>query len=336
MSQKFPEYEPFFHKGLRIEIGIPQPSGDVFRDWAVVREFFEDTILVQLSRDYLPSNVRVNISSILDASVWIDQQIYTCTCIVTERDGARNLRLRLFGLLTLKERRQFFRLECTFNFRFTDPDRRIREEVEHEWQKRHELEMMRSGGYDDIVIMARRSELQDAAQEHVWFESSSKPAVLSGGGIGFKLDRKLKPETLLHMELTLPLGPPRIVHAVAEVVHVQEPPTESDTPTYRTGFQFVYMAERDRDEIFRYISQLQLLRLREMSDNRPFLAPSERMDTKPGLDLERVLMRTLCVLVLIAVSLWIWKQLVEYRQRGNTNEIKMIYENSIKKYRKEY
>ena len=85
MAHKFPEYEPFFHKGLRIEIGIPLADGDVFRDWAIVREFWEDTILVQLSRDFLPANVRVDVGTILDANVWIKEEIYSCTSIVTER-----------------------------------------------------------------------------------------------------------------------------------------------------------------------------------------------------------------------------------------------------------
>lgn len=338
MTQKFPEYQPFFHKGLRIEVGIPQPSGDVFRDWAIVREYQEDTILVQLSRDYLPTDVKVNVSSILDASVRIDQQIYTCTSIVTERQGERNLRIRLFGLLTLKERRQFFRLECTFNFRFTEPDLRIRAEVEAEWQNWRELELMKLQGYDDFSVAARQAEHVASHPQHLWHDSNNIPVVLGGGGMGFKLEKKLKPESLLHMELYLPLSPPRVIRTVAEVAYVLDPveTPENSTVYYRTGFKFIGLVERDRDDVFRYISQMQLLRLREMSENRPFQSPYDKAEKRQGMDWERILLRTLYVLLMVAVCLWIGKLLMAYRDQGNTNEIKTIYEKSLKKYRKEY
>ncbi|WP_243370009.1 PilZ-like domain-containing protein [Geotalea sp. SG265] len=338
MSKNFPEYLPFFSKGLRIEIGIPQPSGDIFRDWAIIREFHEDTILVQLSRDYLPADVKVEINSILDASIRIDQQIYTCTCIVTERQGERNLRIRLFGLLTLKERRQFFRLECTFNFRYTDPDQRLREEVAAEWQTWRELELMRLQGCDEYCVAARQAEQMAAQPGHIWHESRNFPVVLGGGGMGFKLDTRLKPESLLHMELYLPLSPPRTIRTVAEVAYVLDPVETLETSAvhYRTGFKFVHLEGRDRDDIFHYISQMQLLRLREISENRPFQSPYEKENEQKDMDWERVLLRILYVLVVIAICLWIGRKLMEYRQRGDTNEIKVIYEKSLKKYRKEY
>lgn|GEM_PF-1963525 len=338
MAHKFPEYEPFFHKGLRIEIGIPQADGDVFRDWAIVKEYREDTILVQLSRDYLPMNVRVDVSTILDANVWIKQEVYTCPCIVTERQSDRVLRIRLFGLLTLKERRHFFRLEANFRFRFTEPDKRIREEVETEWQKRRELESMKFGGYDEIVIAARQAEFHALRQELVWHESLDNPAVLSGGGIGFKLEKRLAPETLLHMELHLPLSPPRVVHAVAEVVYSLEPRREVERgeAAYRTGMHFILMEERDRDHIFRYISMLQLIRLREISENRPFKYPYEgSLAAKRGVDGKTILRRALYTVIFLILLFFIGRFLIDYRDKGNPNEIKAIYERAIKQYRKE-
>ena len=337
MAHKFPEYEPFFHKGLRIEIGIPQADGDVFRDWAVVKEYREDTILVQLSRDYLPMNVRVNVSTILDANVWINQDVYTCPSIVTEKRNDRNLRIRLFGRLTPKERRHFFRFEATFRFRFTEPDDRIRGEVEAEWKKRRDLEYMKFGGYDEIVIAARQAEFQASRDELVWHESLENPVVLSGGGIGFRLDKKLPPETLLHMELHLPLSPPRVVHAVAEVVYAFELRRQMESgAAYKTGMHFILLEERDRDQIFRYISMLQLHRLREISENRPFKYPYDGMPAvRRGLDGKKVLRRALYTVLFLALLFYVGRYLVDYRDRGNPNEIKAIYEKAIKQYRKE-
>ncbi len=337
MAHKFPEYEPFFHKGLRIEIGIPQADGDVFRDWAIVKEYREDTILIQLSRDYLPMNVRVNVSTILDANVWMKQDVYTCACIVTEKQGERVLCIRLFGQLMPKERRHFFRFEANFRFRFTEPDQRVREEIEAEWKKRRDLEYMKFGGYDEIVIAARQAEFQTSQEELAWHESIDNPAVLSGGGIGFKLDKKLLPETLLHMELHLPLSPPRVVHAVAEVVYAFELRRQMGSgAAYRTGLHFIWLEERDRDQIFRYISMLQLHRLREISENRPFKYPYDGMPAvRRGLDGKTVLRRALYTVLFLVLLFYVGRFLIDYRDRGNPNEIKTIYEKAIKQYRKE-
>ena len=133
-------------------------------------------------------------------------------------------------------------------------------------------------------------------------------------------------------EEVLPLAPPRTVHAVAEVVYVLEPP--GSQAFYRTGFRFLHIDERDRDQIFGYISQLQLIRLREMSENRPFPQKVEKND-KPALSLEQLLLRVLYWLVFLAIGLFIGKGLMDYRERGDQNEIKIMYEKSIKKYRKE-
>ena len=111
-------YREHLRQWMRIEIGIPLLGGGVFRDWAIIIESREDELTGQISRDVLPANVRVDVGFILDVSVWIKKEVYTCSGIVVERTSGRVLKIRLFGSFTLRERRQFFRIELNLRLRY--------------------------------------------------------------------------------------------------------------------------------------------------------------------------------------------------------------------------
>ena len=108
-NDAYEAFRPYLQPEMRLEMGIPLSGGGVFRDWAVISESVEDKLLVQISRDMLPANVRIDIGFILDVSITIKENVYTCPGIVVEKSGARVMRIQLFGVFNLRERRQFFR-----------------------------------------------------------------------------------------------------------------------------------------------------------------------------------------------------------------------------------
>lgn len=80
---------------------------------------------------------------------------------------------------------------------------------------------------------------------------------LSGGGCAALLLEPMSPGALLHLFLLLP--PETEIYATAEVVRVD---LAAFGPGYLTGLRFVSIAERDRDEIIRYIFRAQRERRR--------------------------------------------------------------------------
>lgn len=337
MSKDFEEYTRYFHEGLRVEVGIPVSRDEVFRDWAIVTSYREDMLSVELSRDQLPQRVRITYGSILDVGVWRGPEVFTCRAIVTEKEGIKLLSMRLLGAVTLKDRRQYYRLNVPMRLKFALPAPEVTQwQLEKEWEERRQREMeafqARLGEYDSVLEpILLKSKTPQAMNPLTWHDCPNIRTVISGGGIGFKIPRKTEPGDLVSLELHLPLYPFRIVHTVAEVVFALEPFNLSKEPAFHTGLKFHHIEERDRDHVFEFISQVELERLREMSDRRRVRAADEaRLDQ----DLAKAKVRDrsgnliFLLIVLIVLSILLAYQ-ISYRAANQDNEIGRQFRKSL-------
>ena len=339
MSTEFAEYDQYFHTGLRVEIGIRMPNRDIFREWAIVQGYQDDLIEVKLSRDVLPANVKFDLGSIVDVGVWVRDQVYTCNAIVVEKNGAVDFLIRLLSSVTLKERREFFRLGVSLRMRYAFPVGMTGGEIRIEWQKRAELEHLKvvegvSNYLHSPYIVSKWAHLKPSGPEPVWVESLDMPATISGSGIRFLLPEPPRIDEKIYLELYLPLMPARVVHLVAEVIHVMEPVRASSGPKrfYPTGMRFVYLEERDRDLIIKYISAEQMEQLRKLSDSLRFREESETAPLQAP-RLYRVL-RVLLLCVLLGLAIWLFYGYYEKsRHSGVKNEIEDTYGRELGKYR---
>ena len=338
MGNEFEEYGRFFHEGLRVEIGIPVSREEVFRDWAIVTAYSDDLLGVELSRDQLPERVRITYGTILDVGVWRGPEVFTCRGIVTEKEGGKLLTMRLLGSVTLKDRRQYYRLNVPLRLKFalSDPKMMTKWQLEKEWEERRQREMdafqARLGEYDAVlepVLLRQRA--PSVLPPLTWHDCPDIRAIIGGGGIGFKIPVRKEPGDLLGLELHLPLYPFRIVHAVAEVVYVLEPFTLSKEPAFHTGLKFHHLDERDRDHIFEYISQVELERLREMSDRRRVRATDEARldrDVAQAKDRERS-SNVLFLLIVLLILTLLLAYLVLYKSKDQDNEIGRQFRDSL-------
>jgi hypothetical protein len=329
----YAQYREHLRKGMRIEIGIPLSGGGVFRDWAIIVDSGSDELLAQISRDMLPANVRVDIGFILDVSVWIKKEVYTCSGIVTERLGDRVLKIRLFGTFTLRERRQFFRIELNLRLRYAllaNPNLR---DVERDWEHRRDLEHMKFQGYDKVVIAAHQARYRPSIKLE-WHDILWADVNLGGGGLLIRMPEPVGPEKLLCLEVHLPFRPPRQVQAIAEVIHVMAPKVQKGgAPYYTAGVRFVFLDERDRDLVFQHISVTQMAHLRKIAEKREL---EEREDAVPEpLTRRQIIRRVLWVLLFLILSYSMVRYLLRYKEAGSPNEIQKTYEKAIKEYRHE-
>jgi len=329
MTNDYAEYESYLHAGMRVEIGIPLSGGGVFRDWAVLNEFHQDEVVAQISRDMLPSNVRVDVGTILDLSVWAGKEAYTCSCIVSDKESARVFRIKLFGKFHLQERRQFFRLEMDLRARFASVEEQDRDKVQKDWERRKDLEHMKLQGYDRFVIAAHEAQYPPALKLK-WREDPALSSNLGGGGIRLRFPERVHVEELMDLEIQIPVHPPRLVYAVAEVMHTMEPRSVKGKMEYPAGLKFVHLDERDRDLIFQQISVRQIEHLRKLADAR---ATEPQPAAEPEHSQQRMLRNALVALVVLVLSfLFVW-YLVRYNQTGPQNPIQKTYERSIRQYR---
>jgi hypothetical protein len=331
-------YQPYrehLREGMRIEIGIPLSGGGIFRDWAIISQSQGDQLLAQISRDVLPGNVRVDEGFILDVSVWIRKDVYTCSGIVTEKLSGRVLRIRLFGDFTLRERRQFFRIDLNLRLKYAQPREGTRRDLERDWELRRDLEHMKFQGYDQFVIAAQKARHLPAI-ELQWQDILGAGINLGGGGISIRMPEPVQPEQLLNLEIHLPLTPPRQIQAVARVIHVMAPKVQKDGGVcFPAGMQFVFLDERDRDLIFRHISVTQIAILRKIADNRDRDEPDLPASAEPAPRWQQVVLRVLWLLLFLILASYLVRYLISYRQAGSPNEIQKTYEKAIRQYRHE-
>ena len=332
MSDEYSEYREYLREGMRIEIGIPLSGGGVFRDWAIISEASQDELLAQISRDVLPANVRFDVGFILDVSIWIEKEVYTCSGIVSDKLGNRILRIRLFGRFTLRERRQFFRIDLSMRVKYGIVNESSRKDVQMDWEVRKELEQMKFQGYDDFVIaahMARHRPLKTVDwNDLLWAHMN-----IGGGGICLRIPESVQPDQLVNLEIHLPLTPPRQVQAVAEVIHVRPPRVLKDgSSRYDAGMQFIFLDERDRDLIFQQISVTQIAHLRKLADKREPDEP-EQPEAARTMTPRQICVRALWVLLFLVLSYFLVRYFISYRQAPPSSEIQKTYEKAIRQYR---
>lgn len=332
MQDDYSQYREYLGEGMRIEIGIPLSGGGVFRDWAVISEAEQDHLVAQISRDVLPAEVRFDVGFILDVSIWVKTDVYTCSGIVTEKLGGRVLRIRLFGGFTLRERRQFFRIELSMRVKYDVVDESNRKLVERDWEVRKEREQMKSQGYDDFVIAAQMARFQPARQVD-WQDILRAQMNLGGGGICLRLPVKVQADQLVNLELHLPLTPPRVVHTVARVIHIKPPRVMKDgSSRYDIGMQFVCLDERDRDLIFKQISTAQIEHLRKVAERREDYDP-DRPTVATSFTPRQIMVRVAWFLLFLLLAWALIRYLISYSESPRTNPIQKTYEKSIRKYR---
>lgn len=330
-NDDYEAFRPYLQPEMRLEMGIPLVGGGVFRDWAIISESAEDKLLVQISRDVLPTNVRIDLGFILDVSITIKDEVYTCSGIVVEKFGARILRIQLFGVFNLRERRQYFRLDINLKIKYALVTDESWSEVESDWELRKNLEHIKFQGLDEVALAEARARY-GKPKEREWREMLRSEVNLGGGGIGIRLPEPVSPDQLICLVVHLPLNPPREIQAVAQVLMVKPPEQRGRRMIYEAGMQFVCMNDKDRELIFQHISISQLEYLRETADRRD-LTFAERSELSKAEKRRRLLIRILWSGLFLVLTSYLVRYFIYYEQEHPSNEIQRTYEKAIRQYR---
>jgi hypothetical protein len=324
-------FRPYLQPEKRIEVGIPLTGGGVFRDWAIISESDGDFLLAQISRDVLPANVRIDIGFLLDVSVTIKEDVFTCSGVVTEKFGPRVLRIQLFGEFNLRERRRFFRLELNLKIKYALVTDESRMEVENDWERRRDLEHLKFQGFDEFALAVERARFRPP-RERDWRVMLRSEVNLGGGGIGIRLPESVYADQLICLEIHLPMNPPREIPAVAQVMMVKPPEQRGRRVVHEAGMQFICLDDKDRELIFRHISVAQIAHLRETADRRDNSLIERHEFTKAD-RIRLLLLRTLWTLLALTLVFYLVKYAIEYESGPPANEIQKTYEKAIRQYR---
>ena len=127
-------------------------------------------------------------------------------------------------------------------------------------------------------------------------------------------------------------SPRHIVDAVARVAFANPVcACNSEPESFDTGLQFVFIHEHDRDAVIKYISGIQLDRIRQM--RHTYLADTVETEPEPSrLSWQDVTKRIAVVLAVAVAVLLLAGYLRSYMEGHPKNEIGAIFENGIRRY----
>lgn len=339
-------YASYFAGGMRVGVGIPLHNAEVFRDWAFIEELDEDLIWLQLSRDQLPVNVKLNVGQILEIRGGKDDNGYSCRAIIVSEGDAKQLLLRLIGEIVSDELREFYRIDAFLPIKYYLTHEQHPELLEKEWSLRRLArlanEQQRRQKRWDSTYMGGSARLPDEKllehdeddEDTEWDTIIPLAANISGGGMRVITRQGFAEKEYILLEILVPT-PRRIVDAVARVIFAH--PLLSggvESGYFNTGLQFVFIDEVDRDSIVSHISNIQLKRIRQLRETYLF-RDGHGKDLADGAEaLDRYSRMKLIVIGLLLLSLLVMSinYFRNYSQNRPKNEIEEIFENAIKRY----
>ncbi len=336
------QYEEYFTKGLKLTVVIPMENSEIFRDWAVVVDLNEDMLTLQLSRDVLPSSVRLEEGTELDLRIGQNSNGYRCSAVFVSFLGTGLISLRLTGNITTSELREFFRINLFLSIRYEGTNGGNLEAVLAEWRTRREkssallaermeeFERRRKEYLFRLASGEIDEESRDEAEvdefnpvDESWESVNGTAVNVSGGGLRFVTVDKMKMDELLFLEIMVPVTPPRVMETVGRVVFTQPNLSFRDEEEhFNVAVQFIFIDERDRDALVQHIANIEALRIR-CSRQLP-LVSYEKTD--------RISYVKTGVSVIILVALFFYGIYFIYTKLMNsTNEIQDNFQYSLEK-----
>jgi hypothetical protein len=287
------QYPPYF-VGMKVEVGIPLSDNTTFRDWAIINEFDEDLVSLQLSRDILPSGVSLRIGQILTIRSEHDFQIYVCRAFIVSKGFEQELLLRLTGEIVANELREFYRIDAFLPIKFIrlaeeDLDaaqkrwserRRTRREEECNRERRRQEarreklraeeaareQRIREGAPSVAPAESPLDRLREESEENEYYESwrtvTSVAVNIGGGGLRISTGQGFLADELIMLEIFVP-PMHRIVDVVARVIFSRRDEAGEGEKRFTTGLQFMFIDESARSSINQHLTGVQLKRIRQ-------------------------------------------------------------------------
>lgn len=335
----FDQYARHYRAGMKVGIGIPLPDAGVYRDWAVIRAIDEDLVSLQLSRDQLPERVSLHEGQILEVRCGTDNAAFSVRAIIVSEGSARALLLRFIGEVVSDELREFYRIDAFLPVKYFLSREQHPDVLEKQWHARR-LERLEKdqyhlqkawGGHTAGQQGELPNERQHDGSGYTGQDMVPLAANISGGGIRFLTHQGFETGEYVLLEILLP-SPRRIIEAVARVAFAN-PVTARDAEqeNYDTGLQFVFIHEHDRDAVIKYVSGVQLERIRRMRETSlAETAPAVPVPPRP--DWRPVLKKAAGWLLAAGAALLLFRYLNGYMEGHPQHEIGEMFENGIKRY----
>ncbi len=269
MIKKKINYELYFKDGQQVKIGVRLSATLLRESNGELTAFSGNRARVEiLGGDEPKALLSLKPGSRVSLSGWSGWGFYCCDATLVTIVSPKEFDLRLEGAVEEIQRREYFRLDVSLPVQIAVPTQQTIASLSEQWEKkkaRNQAEppprIFTSAGSYRAVTSTRE-------------EISSEDVNLSGGGIRLRMKSAVSIGTRIHVDLFLPMAPPRIISTVAEILRSNEITLRVEkTPVYITAMKFILLEETDREAIISYLFSEQRLQLQSESD-RELPSPS--------------------------------------------------------------
>lgn len=259
-------YETYFKASRPVKVLIQLAENRIFEGMALVRSVTGERMTLSLAEESSGHADGITAGAAVTVIADSGYSISRCSGKLESVPLGKLLRVTLQGKVSEKQQREYFRFDVRIPILYSVPEDQTLIGVKNRWRELREqlgeatLPEMESG--NDGFMVVRWLDSENIPPEHV---------NLSGGGVRFKMPDYLEPGTLINVQLFLPLVPPRVICAVAEVLRCNELQLFWRSGIfYSTAMRFLCIDEKDRDSIISYVLMEQRRTLREFREKGLF------------------------------------------------------------------
>jgi hypothetical protein len=260
MAKRKIHYEHYFKEGQQIKIGVRLSSTLMRESNGELTAFSGDRATVEVLGETPKALTTLKPGSRVAFSGWSGWGFYCCDAILVAGLSPKEFDLRLEGDVEEIQRREYFRLDVCLPVNVSIPAQQTIASLTDQWEQRKTLHQ--NAPPPRMYAKARGYRAVTAQNEEI----PSQEVNLSGGGLRIRFPSAISPGTRIHVDLFLPMAPPRILSVVAEILRCNEVTLRVEkAPVYIVAMKFILLDEKDREAIIAYLFSEQRLQLQSES-----------------------------------------------------------------------
>ncbi len=261
MARKKINYDHYFKERQQVKVGVRLSATLLRESNGEIAAFSENRVRVEILGGDAPKTLSAQKpGSRVTLSGWSGWGFHSCEAVILEIISPKEFDLRLEGDIEEIQRREYFRLDVSMPVKTTITPQQTIASLSEQWEKR--IAQHQTAPPPEMFASAKGHRAVTADNEEI----PSQEVNLSGGGLRMRMQSAISSGTRLHVDLFLPMAPPRIISTVAEALRCNEITLRLEkTPVFIVAMKFILLAEKDREAIIAFLFSEQRLQLQAES-----------------------------------------------------------------------
>ncbi|MEA5114685.1 MAG: PilZ-like domain-containing protein [Geobacteraceae bacterium] len=257
MAKKKVEYDQYFKAAQQVKLAIIS-SGTMSREInGEIAEVAGDSARIEILGEGIPESLSAKKQGTkISLAGWSGWGFYKTDVIIDKFVSSKEIAVSFVGGVEEKQRREYFRLDVSLPVRVDYPAAQSPVAIRELWTAIRDKSQsappprMAPTGKGYRVVLPGGTDIQP------------QNVNLSGGGLRMRTPAAIGLGDLVHVDLYLPVAPPRIINTVAEVLRCNELTLHLEKESvFIAAMKFIHIDEQDRESIIAYLFAEQRIQL---------------------------------------------------------------------------